>query len=382
MKVLHYIRDFAHPTETFILDLFERSKSFPNIETKILIQNLVSQDYKNFDNLMIISPFQKWYTRGTDWLKRITFADKILKLINEFSPDIVHAHFGPNGVYISDFLKGTNAKLLISMHGSDATSYVKNDPSYANTLKEISKENRCFFSANSAYLKNHMVSIGIPAQKIKVIYNSVNNEFLRVRGSRINSDNIKIICVGRFVKLKGHKYLLDGLKLLDLDNRYTLTLIGDGPERESMIRYAEKLGISQSINFIRRVEHRNLPDVLREHHIYIQPSICDEHGQEEAFGVSIVEAIFAGLSVIATDTGGLPEALIKPTKFSILINQKSAGQICNTIKEMVRSEVFKENNEEYFRLVYDKFSEMSFDKRLYNYYDEINELFTNTKKKD
>jgi glycosyltransferase involved in cell wall biosynthesis len=87
------------------------------------------------------------------------------------------------------------------------------------------------------------------------------------------------------------------------EKNFRLRVVGTGPQLEEYKTMSATLGIQLKVDFVGRVDHSLIAD---EHHkidIYLNPS------QRESFGVSVVEAMACGKSVIVTDVGGLPEVV-------------------------------------------------------------------------
>jgi glycosyltransferase involved in cell wall biosynthesis len=109
-----------------------------------------------------------------------------------------------------------------------------------------------------------------------------------------------IVNVGTLEPRKNQGYLLKILRAAkDMGWRYTLTLIGDGPDRAALERLASREGISDQVRFL---GHR--PDASRlvgEHRLYCHVA------RMENFGLAILEAMARGVPVIATPVGGTPE---------------------------------------------------------------------------
>jgi len=111
-----------------------------------------------------------------------------------------------------------------------------------------------------------------------------------------------VISVGRLVGLKGLRLIVSALPQLPRDVHYLV--VGTGPEESSLRTQAASLGVVSRVHFAGRVEHAQLPLALSQAELFVQPSIG-----EEAFGISVIEAMACGLPVLAARIGGLPEVI-------------------------------------------------------------------------
>lgn len=112
--------------------------------------------------------------------------------------------------------------------------------------------------------------------------------------------------IGSLVPLKGYADLITALPLIRQNHPQAhLTIIGDGPEKKSLQRLAKRLGVDRATHFLGSV-----PDTttqLMNWDLFISTS------HSESFGLGIAEAMAAGLPVIATHVGGVPELVTKET---------------------------------------------------------------------
>ncbi len=136
------------------------------------------------------------------------------------------------------------------------------------------------------------------------------------------------ICVtsGRFVEQKGHSYLIDAAVPLvkKYPNLYFLFL-GDGPLERELINQAERLNITRHFRFCGLLEdHRK---VVFGADLYVHPAII------EPFGIVLVEAMGAGLPVVAARVGGIPEVVCED-ETAILAEPKSSVDLTNAIDRM------------------------------------------------
>ena len=113
----------------------------------------------------------------------------------------------------------------------------------------------------------------------------------------------ELIFVGRLVADKGCNLLLLALaKLKNLSLTPSLTIVGEGPELQSLKQLAKQLDIDQQITFTGIKQGKQLNLLLNQHHIMIIPSIWSE-----PFGIVALEGMSAGCVPIASENGGLGE---------------------------------------------------------------------------
>ena len=112
-----------------------------------------------------------------------------------------------------------------------------------------------------------------------------------------------VLSVGRLVGWKGLHVIVDALAGLPHDVHYLV--LGEGGERAELERRAAGRGVAARVHFAGRIPHAELPRWLARAEIFVQPSIG-----EEAFGISVVEAMACGLPVLASDNGGMKEIVI------------------------------------------------------------------------
>jgi glycosyltransferase involved in cell wall biosynthesis len=136
-------------------------------------------------------------------------------------------------------------------------------------------------------------------EQLYVVHNGVRDvppEFRAAPGC----DPVSIASIARFESPKDHATLL--VALAALRNRsWTLDLIGDGPNEARMRRLAERLGVAGRVHF--RGYQPEPEPVLAAAHLFVLAS------RSEAFPRSVLEAMRAGLPVVASDVGGVKEAV-------------------------------------------------------------------------
>jgi len=127
---------------------------------------------------------------------------------------------------------------------------------------------------------------------------------------KIPADAPLIMSVGRLVGLKGLRVIIEAMSALP---RAHYAAVGQGEERDRLETLAKRLGLGERVHFLGGIAHESLPEVLRQADVFVQPSIG-----EEAFGITVVEAMATGLAVAASRTGGMQE-IIQDGKNGVLL---------------------------------------------------------------
>ena len=136
-----------------------------------------------------------------------------------------------------------------------------------------------------------------------VIPNAYDDRLFRV-SSTIPRDR-SLVFVGRLVRDKGVDVLLHAMAILQTQAvTPTLTIVGDGPERPSLVALAGSLGLGDRVNFRGALSGPPLTQELNRHSVMVVPSRWDE-----PFGIVALEGAACGCVVVGTRGGGLPEAI-------------------------------------------------------------------------
>ncbi len=157
------------------------------------------------------------------------------------------------------------------------------------------------FLVASNYMKEHLKLHDFDAKKIFInpLYANENNHYKK----DVNFTKSKtLLFVGQLLMGKGIDILLNAMK--DIDSSYKLKIIGAGAQNELFKAYSKKLKLQDRVEFVGAVKHEDLVKHYQEAYCLIVPSRTPE-----TFNLTGVEALKAGLPVIAADVGGIKEWL-------------------------------------------------------------------------
>ncbi|SFU80418.1 glycosyltransferase family 4 protein [Xenorhabdus koppenhoeferi] len=171
-----------------------------------------------------------------------------------------------------------------------------------------------------------------------VIYNGVDTDKFKPTDSGIrtqlgiNEGTFLLTFAGRLVGWKGMKVAIDAMTLLK-DKDVKLLIIGAGEELKQLEKRVSALQLEKSVIFQPAVSHDQLPEFYSAGDAGIFPSIGDE-----AFGITIAEAMACGCPVIASYIGGIPEVVGNENQAGILVTPGDAKAIADAVNHLLSLE--------------------------------------------
>ena len=198
--------------------------------------------------------------------------------------------------------RGLRAATVFSSGGTD---FFRGDRWFAGAVDHWVSTSR----HNAAEVSAHF------HQPVSVLYSGVDTDQFRPgprragwRAARgVPEGALLIASLGRLVGLKGLRIVVEALAGTESDIHFLI--IGEGPEEAALRMQAREAGIAERVHFHGRAAHADLPALLCEIDLLVQPSIG-----VEAFGIAVVEAMACGVPVLASDLGGLRETVVEGLK--------------------------------------------------------------------
>lgn len=164
------------------------------------------------------------------------------------------------------------------------------------------------------------------AEQLRVIRNGVINVPDGFRARPAAGNPVRLISVARFESPKDHSTLLQALARLGRDD-WKLELIGSGPLQSAARDLAAALGLTRQIKFSGYLEDPSAS--LSDAHIFVLAT------RSEDLPRSIIEAMRAGLPVVASDVGGISE-LVTTEKTGILVPPRDGERLAEALTRLLR----------------------------------------------
>jgi len=341
LELGHEVEIFAfyNPKEKKVHDDVEKYRLMERVHYFNIPDSMIKRVLKAI--FLIITNFHKSPIKILKSLNVFKYGKKALslKLLYVVVPflgkkfDIIHCHFGPNGI-IGAYLKegGINSKLITTFHGYDMSMFISNhgEDIYKNLFLKGD-----LFMPISEHWKKKLIEMGCEEGKIIVHRMGIDVEKFEF-SERRKTGTIKILSVGRLVEKKGHEYAIKALaKVVNKNGKDIIyRIVGDGPLKDKLRSLAEELGIEDCVEFMGNVEDEELLKLYKESHIFILPSVTASDGDQEGIPVVFMEAQAMGLPVISTYHSGIPEVVIDG-KSGFLVPEKDVDALAEKMEFLV-----------------------------------------------
>jgi colanic acid/amylovoran/stewartan biosynthesis glycosyltransferase WcaL/AmsK/CpsK len=368
------LNDFPVISETFILnqivglirrghelDIFARGR----MELSSKEQHADVERYQLFDRT-------NYYTRPSSWPARLGSAAKrlaywgwrqpkialgsvnilhhgrsalSLALLHEVIPpleapqryDVIHCHYGPNGQIAATWRNfgALRGPIITTFHGYDVNKLprVQGPNLYQNLFNRGE-----LFTVGSAFVKERIIALGAPEDRIVELPMGVNlSRFHFSARVKNNTDELRLLSVGRLVEVKGIEYAIRAVA--SLKDRYTqlrYQIVGDGPLRAELEKLADLLGMVHQVEFLGALSQEKLIPLYEHAHIFVAPSIATSSGEVESQSLALAEAQASGLPVIGTKIGGIPESM-REGESGLLVAPRDPNALARAIEQLAEN---------------------------------------------
>ncbi len=253
------------------------------------------------------------------------------KLAKNNKYDLSHSFFAvPCGFLSLLFKWRCKISYIVSLRGADVPGYSERFTFVYKILTPLIKViwSRAGNVVSNSQGLRELALKSKPKQKIEVIYNGVDIEEFKPAAAAPGYE-FQILCVSRLTKRKGIKYVIDAVKKLsEKYPRIKLKIVGEGNAKKELIKQAQELLIEDRVEFTGLIPHDKLPEVYNSAQVFVLPSL------NEGMSNTMLEAIAAGLPIIATDTGGTQE-LLKENINGFIVEPRNSEDIAKKIEALL-----------------------------------------------
>lgn len=249
--------------------------------------------------------------------------------------DLVHCQFGMLGEPIlrhreAGLLRG---RVVVHFRGHDISARVVGSANpYSRVFRDADR-----LITNCRFFQDRLVQLGADPGRVDVVPSGVDLAGFPFRGREaVPHSPLRLLGVGRLVGKKGFGDAIDALALLvrsGIDAR--LELVGDGPLEHALLAQAARLGVADRLELAGALPHDQLAVRLAQSSVFLAPSVTSDEGDQDAPVNTLKEAMAAGIPVVATRHGGIPE-LVEDQSSGLLVPEHDGPALAEAILRLAR----------------------------------------------
>lgn len=250
---------------------------------------------------------------------------------------VIHAHWaiptGLIGTWVGTLLR---RPIIVTIHGSDLRMAIDSTGILRKIFIYVCKK-AIHLNCVSEVQKKEIEKLGIRNKKMSIIPMGVDEIFLekgKNREKEITKRPFTILSNRNLLPIYNVSLLIQAIPVvLKEEPQIKFLIAGDGSEKENLKREVENLNLSSSVQFLGRIPHNEMPDLLAQSDIYVSTSLYD------GTSVSLLEAMACRTFPIVTDIPSNRE-WITNGKNGLLVSKKDAKALANKILDVIRNQDF------------------------------------------
>ncbi len=239
----------------------------------------------------------------------LALASSMVDVILNHDLDLLHVHYAiphASAAYMAKQIvlqRGRNIPVITTLHGTDIT-LVGRDKTYEPVVTFSINQSDAITAVSKNLREETYKSFAI-TKEIEVVENFVDNTRYNKRPidafrKVIAPNNEKILIhASNFRKIKRVEDVIEIFAKVHEQVPSKLLLVGDGPERRHIEELVRKLQVQDDVRFLGKQDQ--VEEIMLVSDLFILPS------DYESFGLAAMEAMAAGVPVISSNAGGLPE---------------------------------------------------------------------------
>ncbi len=372
MRVIVFRLQLFKISESFIEN---QVKAFPRYKPLFVGQSLFGPVPKGYQAITTLAGAPR-LCRAIDQI--IPTDHGLEERLRPYAPGIVHAHFAVDAVYALPLAKTMGLPLVTTLHGfdvsrSDPTLLASCRPALVNSVlhrKRLQRSGDAFICVSN-FIRDAALKKGYPEDKLIVHYIGTDTEAFRPAPPDERKAKT-LVHVARLTEKKGTIYLIRALaRLKAVHPDLRLDIVGDGPLRRSLEEKTAELGLSDMVEFLGARPFVETQTIIARAAVLVLPSITASNGDAEGLPMVTLEAGAFGVPVVASDTGGISEAILDG-RTGLIAKEKDVDALADCIDRLLsRPEMARRMGENARAHIVEHFNIRKQSRKLEAIYDEV-----------
>jgi glycosyltransferase involved in cell wall biosynthesis len=335
-----YCATFLKPE---MLHIYRQITGLRRVLPVVIAQKRENSDQFPFDKIDIVGKpathFLRrfWFrqVRNNPWQISAREVSALIGILKRENAQLLHIFFGHIAVHLLPLIRAWSKPSVVSFHGADVLVDMEK-PAYRKATKQmLDTVTRVF--VRSASLQRAVIELGCDENKIDIVRTGIPLEGFPFREREFPANGEwRFVQASRLVQKKGLATTLHAFTtFLSHYPTATLTIAGEGPMLGELKELTRKLKINNRVALPGFVAPEKLREIYYASHIFLHPSETGSDGNQEGIPNSMLEAMATGLPVVATDHGGIPEAIENGVS-GILVPERDYEALSHALLEAVK----------------------------------------------
>lgn len=235
-------------------------------------------------------------------------ARQITAILRANRIQVAHSHEFGMGVYGAFAARRAGSRHIITMHGG---RYYAEERRRRAALRWAARRSAALVGVSEATARDLRSTLRLSEDEVRVVHNGIpfragDRSALRAELD-LSADDLLLVAVGNLYPVKGHAVLLHALGGLQRSGEianvpWRLAIAGRGEEEKKLRALAKEEGIADRVALLGF--RTDVPDILAAADVFVMPSLS------EGLPLALVEAMAAGLPVVVSEVGGVPEVAV------------------------------------------------------------------------
>jgi teichuronic acid biosynthesis glycosyltransferase TuaC len=246
--------------------------------------------------------------------------------------DAIDAHYiYPDGVAATWLGQRFGLPVVMTARGTDV-NLIPRHPIPRRLIQGAIRDASALIAVSAA-LKQALVDLGAPADKVTVLRNGVETDLFRPPADRaairtaLGLKRPTLISVGGLIERKGHHRTIEAMRALP---EFELIIAGEGPERERLSKLIGEYGLDDRVRLLGPRPHRELPDLYGAADASVLAS------SREGWANVLLESMACGTPVVAANIWGNPEVVRAP-EAGVIYEPNTAAGLVDGVRQLFAS---------------------------------------------
>lgn len=250
--------------------------------------------------------------------------------LSQIDAPVVHIHDAQMFFRIKKHLHHS-PKFVVSFRGYETLVRPHSDLQWKMELLKIF-ESASYLHFVSDYIKNAAIALGASEDKCITIHRSVDTDTFKPKESSLKgNEKPLILSVGRLVWQKGYLYGLEAMRILrQMGVSFNYRIIGTGVDLKQINYMIKEFELDRNVSIVSSASRKELKEHFSEADLFLHASVS------EALPNVVLEASSMGIPIVATNVGGVSEA-VEDLKTGRLIAPRDSLGLAQVLKQIIEN---------------------------------------------